>query len=428
MIELVPWGSSPHTRGARVHVAQDGRQKRIIPAYAGSTWWRRRRIRGLGDHPRIRGEHYRDITEGLEATGSSPHTRGALRQQRLPRPGSGIIPAYAGSTRRPESATGCVPDHPRIRGEHCRRPTSQALRRGSSPHTRGARLWAIWRHIFSPDHPRIRGEHLSGSRREFQKKGIIPAYAGSTPRDDAGRLGSRDHPRIRGEHILGEKSRHEKEGSSPHTRGARPDGVAGHADLRIIPAYAGSTPRPARRGEGPGRIIPAYAGSTAPLTTATSTRTDHPRIRGEHCSGRRPMVSEGGSSPHTRGALVDGGGLLRAGRIIPAYAGSTAGGIHGRRCGGDHPRIRGEHEGAGERIPERCGSSPHTRGALTKLLFLNKFTLDHPRIRGEHPSPPTPTRRAAGSSPHTRGARNDSSCHTGSGGIIPAYAGSTCPG
>ena len=50
-------GSSPHTRGARGPGWAGGIRRGIIPAYAGST---RRVSVGLvdrRDHPRIRGEH-----------------------------------------------------------------------------------------------------------------------------------------------------------------------------------------------------------------------------------------------------------------------------------------------------------------------------------------------------------------------------------
>ena len=74
---LVLAGSSPHTRGARSvdgHVtAADG----IIPAYAGSTRTRCTAPRATRDHPRIRGEHVDPITIGIGQWGSSPHTRGA---------------------------------------------------------------------------------------------------------------------------------------------------------------------------------------------------------------------------------------------------------------------------------------------------------------------------------------------------------------
>ena len=91
-----------------------------------------------------------------------------------------IIPAYAGSTFPLTVARGAAQDHPRIRGEHPSKPLPCATLRGSSPHTRGARL------LYYDTDSVIR---------------IIPAYAGST---GSGRTSSRGNS-----------------GSSPHTRGAR---------------------------------------------------------------------------------------------------------------------------------------------------------------------------------------------------------------
>ena len=51
------------------------------------------------------------------------------------------------------------------------------------------------------------------------------------------------------------------------------------------------------------RIIPAYAGSTSNAAKSQPKRSDHPRLRGEHVWSYYP--------------LRDGN------RIIPAYAGST---------------------------------------------------------------------------------------------------------
>ena len=55
---------------------------------------------------------------GKCAAGSSPHTRGALRPERHGLAGVGIIPAYAGSTRKYQQDKAWQSDHPRIRGEH----------------------------------------------------------------------------------------------------------------------------------------------------------------------------------------------------------------------------------------------------------------------------------------------------------------------
>ena len=173
-------GSSPHTRGARKASLAGWVSSRIIPAYAGSTYCWEDPTDTDRDHPRIRGEHPFMVALLGIAWGSSPHTRGA-RVSPPSAPGSlGIIPAYAGSTRR--------------------HPIRHTRRQGSSPHTRGA-------------HRPMRTERTGA--------GIIPAYAGSTA-DALSRSGRRaDHPRIRGEHqrvrLVGDHAL----GSSPHTRGAR---------------------------------------------------------------------------------------------------------------------------------------------------------------------------------------------------------------
>ena len=235
-------GSSPHTRGAR----RPGRYRRagrwIIPAYAGSTWLGPARRAGLGDHPRIRGEHRGLLLAGADREGSSPHTRGAHQDFCDGRHEEGIIPAYAGSTM------------------HLYPPVHRFD--GSSPHTRGAHAPPGWRRGFrgiipayagstglgpcgllaAGDHPRIRGEHRREEECRGQPGRIIPAYAGSTSIYQLRQTSKPDHPRIRGEHRSVAPPQHTRGGSSPHTRGARPAWQARHRRMRIIPAYAGSTP------------------------------------------------------------------------------------------------------------------------------------------------------------------------------------------
>ena len=193
----------------------------------------------------------------------------------------GIIPAYAGSTTGFAIVRFAVTDHPRIRGEHAHAHAYTPSRPGSSPHTRGAPI----RHPFCHCYP-----------------GIIPAYAGSTFSPICTREKSRDHPRIRGEHVLPHLHAREVQGSSPHTRGALSRSGAFPLAVRIIPAYAGSTPTP---------------------NGTTRRGTDHPRIRGEHVAGIPGKIVKAGSSPHTRGALLTAVDVDGGGRIIPAYAGST---------------------------------------------------------------------------------------------------------
>ena len=155
------------------------------------------------------------------------------------------------------------------------------------------------------------------------------------------------------------------QGSSPHTRGALRVHLVNAFDIGIIPAYAGSTSR-----------------HTAPRTRPR----DHPRIRGEHGTAPPARYSYPGSSPHTRGALIYRVYGARVLGIIPAYAGST-----------------------------------YRKTCKVKMLW------DHPRIRGEHITCVMSIAGPPGSSPHTRGARLSRFPPSGFPGIIPAYAGSTCP-
>ena len=317
-------GSSPHTRGAPPErVLADG-PGGIIPAYAGSTFSVELVNGELEDHPRIRGEHQVLTVPGDAFEGSSPHTRGARRRRARYWPWRGIIPAYAGSTPAPRNDPRPGRDHPRIRGEHQVLTVPGDAFEGSSPHTRGAR--------------RRRARY-------WPWRGIIPAYAGSTCTSTRQSTDSTDHPRIRGEHKWKPKRGSPTPGSSPHTRGAHVRGGRGAGIQRIIPAYAGSTP------------------------SGTGTRfsgRDHPRIRGEHRSDTKERHHHGGSSPHTRGARP-GSSIAAAGlRIIPAYAGSTKEETKDAGTKTDHPRIRGEHPIPEMTAAPPRRSSPHTRGAPTR--------------------------------------------------------------
>ena len=235
-----------------------------------------------------------------------------------------------------------------------------------------------------------------------------------------------DHPRIRGEHGQWLAPGYQAIGSSPHTRGA----LRGAGQLIIQ-----------------GRIIPAYAGSTPRRYATGRNARDHPRIRGEHFPRGEGAGVDGGSSPHTRGARLLIGLLIFSFRIIPAYAGSTGRRPAYGRWRWDHPRIRGEHLAVHMATSKAAGSSPHTRGARprrTASAFRHRIipayagstnfspprssmTRDHPRIRGEHTFAAQRPRSSAGSSPHTRGAHHHHKNLPRPWRIIPAYAGSTIP-
>ena len=243
---------------------------------------------------------------------------------------------------------------------------------GSSPHTRGARRAPVGRG--------------SGWR-------IIPAYAGSTCSVRAVTFAFPDHPRIRGEHRHRLEDLGARAGSSPHTRGALWGSWATGIGRGIIPAYAGSTsaPSPGRgsvSGSSPhtrgardvteikplgGGIIPAYAGSTDGLPLAEWRRADHPRIRGEHAGAGDGRVHDLGSSPHTRGARRCRSSPRYRWGIIPAYAGSTPWTSFAPSPYADHPRIRGEHFSITNNAGIAAGSSPHTRGAHLEIPAIPRI-------------------------------------------------------
>ena len=119
--ELEPLGSSPHTRGARGVDGDESIVVRDHPRIRGEhmTTYLTLSFEKL-DHPRIRGEHALRQFARPFLDGSSPHTRGAHRVSSRPPRYHRIIPAYAGSTGRLGPWQRGAADHPRIRGEHPR--------------------------------------------------------------------------------------------------------------------------------------------------------------------------------------------------------------------------------------------------------------------------------------------------------------------
>ena len=315
-------GSSPHTRGAPFADRECGGDFGIIPAYAGSTCVGPPGVAGPGDHPRIRGEHRQPAERYGVPFGSSPHTRGAHMRYTFGHRTERIIPAYAGSTSSPQSTRPHRPDHPRIRGEHDQIRQRSDNVDGSSPHTRGARSAGASTSVAggiipayagstcgSPptgrpagDHPRIRGEHVRpfchcrvwrGSSPHTRgapsswptptpPTRIIPAYAGSTIRSMLPILLASDHPRIRGEHRTLSATVPARGGSSPHTRGALAEPARLCHRPRIIPAYAGSTFAPGTPTRPSSGSSPHTRGAPGVCPWPRKPTRDHPRIRGEH--------------------------------------------------------------------------------------------------------------------------------------------------
>ena len=157
--------------------------------------------------------------------------------------------------------------------------------------------------------------------------------------------GVRDHPRTRGVYHFSARLSQEGEGSSPHTRGL-------HL-LRISVLVANW-------------IIPAHAGFTAGRSPNGSWTLDHPRTRGVYITYSVRMTPLTGSSPHTRGLLLNSVGTHIGVRIIPAHAGFTYTNQRSANENADHPRTRGVYGYFCVLRRPYCGSSPHTRGLLVK--------------------------------------------------------------
>ena len=111
-------GSSPHVRGALLHLRVDARDRGIIPACAGSTHHESDGADDERDHPRMCGEHAETWIQSSLPQGSSPHVRGAQPVVRAEHIVGGIIPACAGSTPRNLLLVSAPWDHPRMCGEH----------------------------------------------------------------------------------------------------------------------------------------------------------------------------------------------------------------------------------------------------------------------------------------------------------------------
>ena len=131
-------------------------------------------------------------------------------------------------------------------------------------------------------------------------------------------------------------------------------------------------------------LIPAHAGKTATSCGKCPPITAHPRSRGENINSRRPLNLRAGSSPLTRGKLMNFDCEPDFSGLIPAHAGKT---------------------------PESF--SPIAEDAA------------HPRSRGENPNASTLPKRAGGSSPLTRGKQVCACVFFTGRGLIPAHAGKT---
>ena len=312
----------------------------LIPAHAGKTQFVGHLSHGVGAHPRSRGENGTRPCCAAARWGSSPLTRGKLSVARMSGRPSGLIPAHAGKTASAAWAAVIGWAHPRSRGENLFMAIRCIWLPGSSPLTRGKRVWpsAGWK-----------------------DRGLIPAHAGKTPTARQSPPCSRAHPRSRGENHPASGHTRTSTGSSPLTRGKR---------------YC-------RRSEHHARgLIPAHAGKTSSRSHATSKRRAHPRSRGENRWERRRGCRCWGSSPLTRGK--------RDKELLHGLASSA------------HPRSRGENRQRVEGADATNGSSPLTRGKPRRRILRVRLRGLIPAHAGKTSRPRLRSRRRR-AHPRSRG-------------------------
>ena len=130
-------GSSPLARGLPRQRRHPRPRRRIIPARAGFTSTRRLTITPTWDHPRSRGVYSGGRSSPRPRRGSSPLARGLRLILTRIFGGRRIIPARAGFTRYRRRPRPCSSDHPRSRGVYSTSHSSFLGRNGSSPLARG---------------------------------------------------------------------------------------------------------------------------------------------------------------------------------------------------------------------------------------------------------------------------------------------------
>ena len=130
-------GSSPLTRGKLGGALQVEGHCRLIPAHAGKTWLLPAIAGGALAHPRSRGENFSTTLNSMARAGSSPLTRGKRGGTDQIGNIRGLIPAHAGKTSASSWAPSGATAHPRSRGENDFVRVREGFVRGSSPLTRG---------------------------------------------------------------------------------------------------------------------------------------------------------------------------------------------------------------------------------------------------------------------------------------------------
>ena len=133
-------GSSPRVRGKQPSSSSSPVKPGLIPARAGKTVFDCGEVLHDGAHPRACGENLKSPPTPLPDPGSSPRVRGKPTAVFRWDSGLRLIPARAGKTRSRRRRIGRGWAHPRACGENQEFGILQVARLGSSPRVRGKPL------------------------------------------------------------------------------------------------------------------------------------------------------------------------------------------------------------------------------------------------------------------------------------------------
>ena len=133
-------GSPPRMRGKAILRSSPAQLVGITPAYAGKRSACSPPSPHSRDHPRVCGEKARTLIVQNEPQGSPPRMRGKALTDPCIALCHGITPACAGKRRSIGRLSQPTRDHPRVCGEKCSSVRSASHRRGSPPRMRGKDL------------------------------------------------------------------------------------------------------------------------------------------------------------------------------------------------------------------------------------------------------------------------------------------------
>ncbi len=357
-------GRSPRGRGRPMGPAQRPPPRGKIPARAGTTSRSAFITSRSAEDPRAGGDDAMRENDMIANSGRSPRGRGRLVTRYAESGTARKIPARAGTTSPPASASTTRGEDPRAGGDDLERVGGDAVDPGRSPRGRGrhgrlghrglpgGKIPARAGTTRSPPWPiKCRGGRSPRGRGRPQRPTAalcrqrkIPARAGTTPSVWRGSRPSSEDPRAGGDDRCGTCPPVRPTRRSPRGRGRRPCRSPGSRTAGKIPARAGTTSGASRSRSGPG---------------------EDPRAGGDDASSPIRAADSGGRSPRGRGRPGEGTRATTSTRKIPARAGTTR-----RRCsswlmsaedpraGGDDPRSRWDTGTCEGRSPRGRGRPP----------------------------------------------------------------------